>query len=279
MRRLIKTGTELLYPRLELKPGTEAWATIAKLIQTPPSELLDLAMASELDDMLEYGNVGGKASKEDCEAIAKGLIKIATKHGFPSEPSNDQKRAADSEMAIFLHENMRLSRNEAAHEGVWNALSCYFCPAVVSWRWSESESEADSTVIDSEGNEEVVRVSERWFTQSKSERHAFGRLWWRAELLRDNEAENPYHIIHGLMEDEQVQCTERGLFVTHREAVLALARKHLSNTKARARMELFRQAIKNLRRMASIVDLDAAASNGTLDAMVDKCYTEAKRLF
>lgn len=278
MRRSNKTGAELLYPRLELKPGTEAWATIAKMIQSPPSELLELAMVSELDDMLEYGNVGGKASKEDCEAIAKGLVKIATNHGFPKAPSNDQKRAADSEMAIFLHENMRLTRNEAAHEGVWNALSCYFCPAVVSWRWSEQDDDSESIALDSDGNEEVVSVSERWFTQSKSERHAFGRLWWRAELLRDEEAEDPYHIIQGLMEDEQVQCTERGLFVTHREAVIALARKHLSNTKTKARMELFRQAIKNLRRMASIIDLDAAASNGSLDTMVDKCYSEAKRL-
>lgn len=278
MRRSNKTGSELLYPRLELKPGTEAWATIAKMIQSPPSELLELAMVSELDDMLEYGNVGGKASKEDCEALAKGLVKIATKHGFPKAPNNDQKRAADSEMAIFLHENMRLTRNEAAHEGVWNALSCYFCPAVVSWRWSDQDDDSESIALDGDGNEEVVSVSERWFTQSKSERHAFGRLWWRAELLRDEEADDPYHIIHGLMEDEQVQCTERGLFVTHREAVIALARKHLSNTRTKARMELFRQAIKNLRRMASIIDLDAAAYNGTLGTMVDRCYTEAKRL-
>ena len=40
-------------------------------------------------------------------------------------------------------------------------------------------------------------------------------------------------------------------------------------------MLVFRSAIKSLRRMASLVDLDAAARNGTLEKMVGTCYKEA----
>jgi len=273
MIRSNKQPSELLYPRLELKPGTQSWDIIERLIATPAAKLLDRTQAGDLDIMLEFGNVGGRASEEHCESIAEGLIKIAKKHGFPSPPDNDQKRAADSEMAIYLHQNMRISRNESAHEGVWNALSCYYCPAVVAWRWSGAAEEESE--IEGEGEEETT-VSERWFTVSKSERHALGRLWWRAELLQDDDAKDPYWIVSQLMEDEQVQCTERGLFVTHKEAVVLLAKKHLSKTKKGSpRMLVFRMAIKNLRRLASLTDLDAAARTGALEEMVESCYSEA----
>jgi hypothetical protein len=179
-------------------------------------------------------------------------------------------------MAVHLHLNMRISRNEAAHEVVCNALYCYFCPAVVAWRWSGAEDEEFVTANDEGKTSEPVPVSERWFTQSKSERHALGRLWWRAELLRDENSKNPYWILSGLMEDELVQCAERGLFVTHRDAVLALAKKHLEDYKGKtSRMLVFRSAIKSLRRVASLVDLDAAARNGSLAKMVSTCYKEA----
>lgn len=276
MTRSPKSESDLLYPRLELKPGSESWAIIEKLITASPSMLLDKAIAVDLESMLEYGNVGGQASHQDCDKLGEGLISIAKQHGFPRQPNPDQKRAADAEMALHLHLNMRISRNEAAHEGVWNALSCYFCPAVVAWRWSGAEDEEFVPATDEGKTSEPVPVSERWFTQSKSERHAFGRLWWRAELLRDEKAQNPYWILSGLMEDELVQCTERGLFVTHRDAVLALAKKHLEGYKGKtSRMLVFRSAIKSLRRMASLVDLDAASRNGTLEKMVSACYKEA----
>jgi len=276
MSRLPKSESDLLYPRLELKPGGESWAIIEKLMIATPSMLLDKTIIGDLESMLEYGNVGGQASHSDCDKLSEGLITIAKQHGFPRKPDADQKRAADAEMATYLHLSMRISRNEAAHEGVWNALSCYFCPAVVAWRWSGGEEEEYLPATDEGKTSEPVPVSERWFTQSKSERHALGRLWWRAELLRDENAPKPYWILSGLMEDELVQCAERGLFVTHRDAVLALAKKHLEDYKGKkSRMLVFRSAIKSLRRMASLVDLDAAARNGTLEKMVSTCYKEA----
>ena len=276
MSRLPKSESDLLYPRLELKPGSESWAIIENLMTASPSMLLDKTIVGDLESMLEYGNVGGQASHQDCDKLSEGLITIAKRHGFPRQPNADQKRSADSDMAIHLHLNMRISRNEAAHEGVWNALSCYFCPAVVAWRWYGTEDEEYHTVTNDGKTNEPVPVSERWFTQSKSERHALGRLWWRAELLQDEKAKDRYWIIAGLMEDEQVQCTERGLFVTHRDAVLALAKKHIKDYKGKvSRMLVFRSAIKSLRRMANLVDLDAAARNGQLDKMVNNCYKEA----
>lgn len=276
MNRSPKSESDLLYPRLELKPGTESWAIIEKLMIASPNILLDKTIVGDLESMLEYGNVGGQASHTDCDKLSEGLISIAKQHGFPRQPNANQKRAADAEMAIYLHLNMRISRNEAAHEGVWNALSCYFCPAVVAWRWSGAEDEEYLPASDEGKTSESVPISERWFTQSKSERHALGRLWWRAELLRDENAKNPYWILSGLMEDELVQCAERGLFVTHREAVLALAKKHLKDYKGKtSRMMVFRAAIKSLRRMASILDLDAATRNGQLEKMVNACYKEA----
>ncbi len=276
MSRLPKSESDLLYPRLELKPGSESWAIIEKLMIAAPTMLLDKTIVGDLESMLEYGNVGGQASHSDCDKLSEGLISIAKQHGFPRKPDANQKRASDAEMATYLHLNMRISRNEAAHEGVWNALSCYFCPAVVAWRWSGGEEEEYLTATEEGKTSEPVPVSERWFTQSKSERHAIGRLWWRAELLRDENAAKPYWILSGLIEDELVQCTERGLFVTHRDAVLSLAKKHLKDYKGKtSRMLVFRSAIKSLRRMASLVDLDAAARNGTLEKMVSTCYKEA----
>ena len=58
--------------------------------------------------------------------------------------------------------------------------------------------------------------------------------------------------------------------------MLALAKKHLKDYKGKtSRMMVFRAAIKSLRRMASILDLDAATRNGQLEKMVNACYKEA----
>jgi hypothetical protein len=274
MTQSIKTNRDLLYPRLELKPGTESWGLIQQLISTPVSKLPDKALVNELELMLEYGNIGGKASSEHCESLNEGLIKIAIKHGLPTPPKNTQKREADAEMGEFLHRNMRISRNEASHDGVWNAMSCCICPKVVGWRWS-----SEATAVEDVEVGENVSIPDRWFTQSKSERHALGRLWWRAELLNDDVAKDPYWIVSSLMEDELVQCTERSLFVTHSEAILCLAKKHLMETNSRdsngPRTRIFRQAIKNLLRMASVVDLDTATKANHLESLVDTSYSEA----
>jgi hypothetical protein len=266
---------QLLYPRLELNPGYESWALIEQIITSPLVVLEDPALVDELEDMLDWGHVGGQTSIEHSKILAAGLVKIAKKHGYPNSPNNDQKRKADTEMAIFLHNQMTISRNEAAHEGVWNAMSCYFCPAVVRWRWLNDRGENEA--INEEDEVEKIAISERWFTQSKPERHAFGRLWWRAELLKDNETNNnPYWIISSLMEDEQVQCTERGLFVTHREAIICLVKQHLKEIKPhQPRMQIFRSAIKNLRKLALVLDLDTISKSQEFNSLINKCYSEA----
>lgn len=86
----------------------------------------------------------------------------------------DTRTKADAWLAPRLHATLRLTRREAADEGLWNHLALAVAPDYVVWRHLPAKGQ--------EGLPPMVSTSRfrgAHYTQ------AFARLWWAAELFRN----------------------------------------------------------------------------------------------
>jgi hypothetical protein len=177
--------------------------------------------------------------REDIESIGRSV-------GWPRGIATTESfRKFDRSLARHLHEQLGISAHEASKQGIWQFLCCVVFPDIVSWRFplgSETAAEA------------------RFFGGN---RNALGRLWWRAEVLRDDQAADPYHLLDSLMEDELVQIMERPSIARCRPVARALAKGVASVYEARdrrsellGRMDLMREAAKRILRTGAVIAFD-----------------------
>lgn len=262
--------TMRLYPQfhpIDRKEGESDMQILARMVGADPSELEANGLPFD-EDTFDYSKIGDPVDGASIKALCEAMHKVASKHGYPEPPNRTKSRAADKEWGEVLHRLMGITRNEASKPGIWNALSCHYMPHLVAWRWKTSEKESG-------------KVSERWLVQDRQERHAFGRLWWRYEILKDTtKPGDPYWILGKLMEDEIVQIMERSSLSSHREIVLALAKTHIEHQEddSEERMLAFRRAIKLLRLRASVREMGVIIARGLAEEFTRNIYKEANAL-
>jgi Family of unknown function (DUF6339) len=246
--------------------GIKDWEVLTELTRQTSKEL-ELKRLSFNSDSFDFSSLGTKVEDEEIERLYEAMFTVAESHGYPASCFKKPKaRQVDMEWGHILHTKMQISRNEASKAGVWNALACHYMPNLVAWRWQDPAKPSE-------------KPSERWVTQDRQERHAFGRLWWRYEILKDLEnAGEPYWIISKLQEDELVQIMERSALASIPKVPLTLAKAHLTNNSKdpEERMERFRRAIKLLRLRATIKDLEIMEAIGISEKFVQKCYEDAQ---
>lgn len=246
--------------------GTKDWEVLTELTHQTSKEL-ELKRHSFNGDSFDFSSLGTKVEDEEIERLYEGMLSVADRHGYPASCFKKPKaRQVDLEWGLVLHSKMQISRNEASKAGIWNALACHYMPNLIAWRWEDPGKPSE-------------KPSERWVTQDRQERHAFGRLWWRYEILKDPEnPDDPYWIIGKLQEDELVQIMERSALASIPKVPLTLAKEHLANnTKDPSeRMDRFRRAIKLLRLRATIKDLEIMEAIGTSEKFVQQCYEDAQ---
>ena len=246
--------------------GIKDWDVLTELTRQTSKEL-ELTRLSFNSDSFDFSSLGTKVEDEEIEELYEAMLKIAESHGYPASCFKKPKaRQVDLEWGHILHTKMQISRNEASKAGIWNALACHYMPNLVAWRWQDLSKPSE-------------KPSERWVTQDRQERHAFGRLWWRYEILKDPEnAGDPYWIIGKLQEDELGQIMERSALASIPKVPLTLAKAHLENNlkDPEERMDRFRRAIKLLRLRATIKDLEIMETIGTSEKFVYKCYEDAQ---
>ena len=80
----------------------------------------------------------------------------------------------DSELAVALHQMLPLTRQEASRIEFWHHLSIDHCAEYVQCRWDHTK-------------DFQSRYTNRW------SRNAIGRLWWWAELTKQD-GDEPYHL-------------------------------------------------------------------------------------
>lgn len=93
-----------------------------------------------------------------------------------------ERTAADAWLAPRLHATLRMTRDEAADNRLWNFLAMVVAPDYVVWRHQGTHtSEGPGAVATS-------RFAGPHYTQT------FARLWWAAELFRDGPDYRPVEI-------------------------------------------------------------------------------------
>lgn len=157
-----------LYPRLltdQARPLHEEYQhlTISELT----------ARAATSHGSAVYVATGGDRVPADRLRQLRGaVLDLAVRAGFPEGSDRASNAEFDVEVAALLHGEAGMVPAEAASRDVWAFLALVLLPDVAHWRYPRPPKD---------------RVMATDLT-----RHVFGRLWWRAQLVRDPESPTPY---------------------------------------------------------------------------------------
>jgi hypothetical protein len=249
----------LLYPRLPRKVAEELAEARAGLPVTELIVLSDITHPAAI-----YAPTGGSRVEADrLKRLRTDIRNAATEAGYPADSTQASRGEFDAASAELLHDHMDISPAEASSQGVWAFMACVLLPDVVRWRFPGRE---ETTV-------------ERFLGGPRGIRNTFGRVWWRAHVLRLRWVAEPYRLLRDLGEDEIVQIMERpniaGSTALARETALAF----LATVEKRPdvpRMMLLRDAMKRLRRLFPMMAFDAM-DEVMLAGLLEEVFAEAVR--
>lgn len=214
-----------LYPRLPIHEGRRQ---LREWSGRRPEELKASAMLSH--EAATFAPTGGvPVSSEHLGGLTTSVRDLAGRFGYPAATSERHGTQFDRASAQVLHETMNLSAAEAAEPDIWTFLACCLLPDVVMWRWG-------------------TRNEERWLGQGLV-RHAFGRLWWQAHVLRVG---HDYALLWGLSEADLNQVFERRTIGGNPPLARALVRELASLNSDRSllpRRDVLRDVTKRVRRL------------------------------
>jgi hypothetical protein len=191
--------------------------------------------------------------------LQKELRDAAAAAGYPEVFREPRRGSFDAASGRILHQLMEIAPSEAAREGVWAFMSCVLLPDLVRWRFPGEAGK--STTL------------ERFLGGVRGLRNAFGRVWWRAELLQHTANDSPYELLERLGEDELVQIMERPSLAGSRRLARQVGVSFLDaavRNPATSRSDLMRESMKRLRRLLPFVSFDALDEKvlcQTLDAL------------
>jgi hypothetical protein len=223
----------VLYPRL---PQSTARERYGELMGRNPA---DLANSWQTSHSSQYfaATGGSRASTDVLARIRSSVRDIAVDYGFPEEPIGRAVNRFDVSVAEVLHTGMGIVPAEAAVRPIWAFLALMVLPDVAVWRFP---------------NPPKDRVLATDIT-----RHVFGRLWWRAELLRDDaDPEAPFRLLNVFSERnfDQILARRRSLGGS-RELVRALAKEWPTHWIGSNETEVLRETLKHLMRRGAFQDL------------------------
>lgn len=120
------------------------------------------------------------------------------------ERFDERPATADGWLAPRLHSTLRMSRNEAADDEMWNHLAFIIAPDYVVWRHKSA------------GAVQSARFTGPHYTQ------AFSRLWWAAELFRNSHDYQPVEVACRVQ--DVLNTTMRLDVIDHRPTAQAILR-------------------------------------------------------
>ncbi|MFG3657289.1 DUF6339 family protein [Streptomyces sp. NPDC047706] len=165
-----------LYPRLlaeQAKPLFDEYRalTVAELSQR-------VALTHESCVYVATG--GDRISATRLRELREGVLDLAKQSGFPEQSDRTGNAEFDLRLAALLHAEMGMVPAEAASRDVWAFLALIALPDIAFWRYPQPPKD---------------RILGTDLT-----RHVFGRLWWRAQLVRSPGHPKPYHALEILGE-------------------------------------------------------------------------------
>lgn len=203
----------LLFPRL---PRHVARELAGQLNRAGAVAAGEAAMVSH--PAVTFAATGGHRIREkDLARLANDVRRLAETYGFPGKPTQGSAASFDARCAKLLHRDAGMKATEAAREEVWSFFGCVLMPDLVRWRWGGKTTPDD-----------------RFLGGDRGLRNTFGRLWWRAHLLRDDwwADQDEYELLHILSEDEITGFVDRARAFVAPLTAVALAREILSARRA-----------------------------------------------
>ncbi|WP_327409720.1 DNA cytosine methyltransferase [Streptomyces sp. NBC_01281] len=181
---------------------------------------------------------GDRVSMRQLQELRNGVIDLAKRAGFPEESDRTRNAEFDLRLAALLHAEMGMVPAEAASRDVWAFLALVLLPDVAFWRYPQPPRD---------------RVLGTDLT-----RHVFGRLWWRAQLVRSSDDPEPYSALNILGEAafDQIYARRSALGGSpHLVRAILRVWKDLDFTGLNER-ETLRDFLKRLLRLAPFVLFD-----------------------
>ncbi|WP_328507090.1 DNA cytosine methyltransferase [Streptomyces sp. NBC_00391] len=157
-----------LYPRLlaeQARPLFEEYRHLSIV------ELTGRATVSH-ESAVYVATGGDRISADRLRELRAGVVDLAARAGFPDDSDRARNADFDLRLAALLHAETGMVPAEAASRDVWAFLALVLLPDVAFWRYPQPPRD---------------RVLGTDLT-----RHVFGRLWWRAQLVRSPDAPEPY---------------------------------------------------------------------------------------
>ncbi|OAH13403.1 modification methylase AplI [Streptomyces jeddahensis] len=157
-----------LYPRLLAEQARPLFEQYRHLTIAELGSRVDVSHESAV-----YVATGGdRVSPSQLQDLRSGVVDLAKRSGFPDDSDRTRNADFDLRLAALLHAEMGMVPAEAASRDVWAFLALVLLPDVAFWRYPQPPKD---------------RVLGTDLT-----RHVFGRLWWRAQLVRSSDAPEPY---------------------------------------------------------------------------------------
>ncbi|MGA5196218.1 DUF6339 family protein [Streptomyces exfoliatus] len=161
----------LLYPRLLTQQARQLF-----------DEYRDLT-AGELADRVAFSHPsavyvatgGDRVPEARLRELRAAVVELAERAGFPHSSDRAHNAEFDLALAALLHSETGMVPAEAASRDAWAFLALVLLPDVAYWRYP---------------NPPKDRVLGTDLT-----RHVFGRLWWRAQLVRSSDESTPYEAL------------------------------------------------------------------------------------
>ena len=153
---------------------------------------------------------------------------------------------------------LRMSCGEACRNEVWNFIATILLPDLVTWRFPSQ--------------------NERRFLGG--DRNTFQRLWWRAYLLRESGAHDPWRLIR-LPEDALVGLMERPGISSNPNVTRTIARAIVEivvTLPSEQREAGWRLAYKLVRQRIPLVNLDALDEPQLISQINEVCRSAERRV-
>ncbi|MFF2232766.1 DNA cytosine methyltransferase [Streptomyces anulatus] len=160
-----------LYPRLLSDRAAPLFAAYQQLSTSELTERVAFAHESSV-----YVATGGdRVTADRLRELREGILALAARAGFPGESDRVRNAEFDLSLAALLHAETGMVPAEAASRDVWAFLAVVVLPDVAFWRYPHPPKD---------------RILGTDLT-----RHVFGRLWWRAQLVRAPDTPEPYEAL------------------------------------------------------------------------------------
>ncbi|WP_404868546.1 DUF6339 family protein [Kitasatospora griseola] len=247
-----------LYPRLlagQAAPLFEEYRDLAI------AELTGRAATSH-NSAVYVATGGDRIPADRLRELRTGIVDLAKNAGFPDDSDRVRNAEFDLRLAALLHAEMGMVPAEAAARDVWAFLALVLLPDIAFWRYPQPPGD---------------RVLGTDLT-----RHVFGRLWWRAQLVRAPDDPEPYGALRILGEAAFDQIyARRAALGGSPQLVRAILRvwKDLNLTGLNERDSL-RDFLKRLLRLAPFVlfdGIDEQALDAELRAVAMESVTALRR--